>query len=306
MGTAGYAAPEQYGFSQTDARADLYALGVLLNEMLVRQHPARQLAEGSWLPIISKCIEVNVDRRYATAEELRSAVERVRTERTDRKKPASAFALGALIVVGCALLAGMIYNPDQQREIQVENSEVSQFAPSLTEYPEVIQSAQGSAEYLEEEQSVPDPDWVSEHGTKFYYDLDGNGEKEVYVFGVALDSKLLEPYIADEYIGIPEYARPSRRPFPCVWRYGEDGSLAVAQEFVPLLEQAEVTMHCVTDPEAPQPDIFPWDSIWPGGIRILFPAGYCGLWRYEATAVIDGEILTATATTTTYRIDEVQ
>jgi serine/threonine protein kinase len=46
LGTRGYAAPEQFGFSQTDARADIYAMGVLLNEMLIRQHPAKKLAEG--------------------------------------------------------------------------------------------------------------------------------------------------------------------------------------------------------------------------------------------------------------------
>ena len=36
MGTQGYAAPEQFGFGQTDARTDIYAMGVLLNYMLVR------------------------------------------------------------------------------------------------------------------------------------------------------------------------------------------------------------------------------------------------------------------------------
>ena len=34
IGTRGFAAPEQYGFSQSDARTDIYGLGVLLNYML--------------------------------------------------------------------------------------------------------------------------------------------------------------------------------------------------------------------------------------------------------------------------------
>ena len=34
LGTTGFAAPEQYGLSQSDGRADIYALGVLLNIML--------------------------------------------------------------------------------------------------------------------------------------------------------------------------------------------------------------------------------------------------------------------------------
>ncbi|MCM1256313.1 MAG: protein kinase [Roseburia sp.] len=31
LGTAGYAAPEQFGFSQSDARTDIYSVGVILN-----------------------------------------------------------------------------------------------------------------------------------------------------------------------------------------------------------------------------------------------------------------------------------
>ena len=102
MGTAGYAAPEQYGFSQTDARADIYALGVLLNEMLVRQHPAKRLAEGVYLPTISKCIEVNVDRRYGSARELLSALEAVSAEPVGRKKPSFVYKLIALLAVAAS------------------------------------------------------------------------------------------------------------------------------------------------------------------------------------------------------------
>ena len=45
-GTKGFAAPEQYGLSQSDGRADIYALGVLLNIMLTGEHPSRKLAGG--------------------------------------------------------------------------------------------------------------------------------------------------------------------------------------------------------------------------------------------------------------------
>lgn len=70
LGTAGYAAPEQFGFGRSDVRADLFSLGVLLNVMQTGQHPSRCLAKGSLRRIIEKCIEVNADKRYATAAEL--------------------------------------------------------------------------------------------------------------------------------------------------------------------------------------------------------------------------------------------
>lgn len=40
MGTPGYAAPEQYGQGQTDARSDVYSLGVLLHHALTGHEPA--------------------------------------------------------------------------------------------------------------------------------------------------------------------------------------------------------------------------------------------------------------------------
>ncbi|MEJ1644188.1 protein kinase, partial [Escherichia coli] len=39
MGTRGYAAPEQYGKSQTDERTDIYSLGVTLYYLLTGMNP---------------------------------------------------------------------------------------------------------------------------------------------------------------------------------------------------------------------------------------------------------------------------
>ena len=70
LGTAGYAAPEQFGFGRSDVRTDLFSLGVMLNIMRTGKHPSRQLVEGPLRPIVEKCIEVNADKRYTSAEEL--------------------------------------------------------------------------------------------------------------------------------------------------------------------------------------------------------------------------------------------
>lgn len=64
LGTTGYAAPEQYGLSQTDARADIYAMGVLLNILLTGQHPTAKLASGRMGRIIQRCTMTNQDKRF--------------------------------------------------------------------------------------------------------------------------------------------------------------------------------------------------------------------------------------------------
>lgn len=74
MGTVGYASPEQLGLSQTDARTDLYAAGVLYNVMLTGQHPSVAIASGKAGRIIRKCTAVNPNERYQTAAELRAAL----------------------------------------------------------------------------------------------------------------------------------------------------------------------------------------------------------------------------------------
>lgn len=64
LGTMGYAAPEQYGITQTDERADIYAVGVLLNIMLTGKHPSRELAGGRLGRIVQRCTMVNPEKRY--------------------------------------------------------------------------------------------------------------------------------------------------------------------------------------------------------------------------------------------------
>jgi len=70
MGTVGYASPEQLGLSQSDARTDIYAAGVLLNVMLTGKHPTESFARGRAGRIIRKCTALNPDDRYQSAKEL--------------------------------------------------------------------------------------------------------------------------------------------------------------------------------------------------------------------------------------------
>ena len=64
LGTTGYAAPEQYGLSQSDIRTDIYSLGILINVMLTGEHPSKKLAGGRMGRIVDRCTHVNPQRRY--------------------------------------------------------------------------------------------------------------------------------------------------------------------------------------------------------------------------------------------------
>jgi len=92
LGSPGYAAPEQYqGESQTDARSDLYSLGIILHEMLSGQRPAHTSQQPTPLtslnpalsPVLSALVAVATrlepDYRFQTARTLYTALVRTRS-----------------------------------------------------------------------------------------------------------------------------------------------------------------------------------------------------------------------------------
>ena len=74
LGTVGFAAPEQFGLSESDARTDIYALGVLLNCMVTGAHPSVRLAPGRIGRIVTKCTMTDRDKRYQDVLRLRAAL----------------------------------------------------------------------------------------------------------------------------------------------------------------------------------------------------------------------------------------
>lgn len=64
LGSVGYAAPEQFGFSQTSQQSDIYALGVLLNFILTKKLPNERLYDGYESKVIHKAINIDPKQRY--------------------------------------------------------------------------------------------------------------------------------------------------------------------------------------------------------------------------------------------------
>lgn len=76
IGTVGYAAPEQYGFGESSVQTDIYALGVLLNYLIVGDIPKKGLASGQIGRIVEKSTAIDPNGRYQNAAELFSALEK--------------------------------------------------------------------------------------------------------------------------------------------------------------------------------------------------------------------------------------
>lgn len=80
LGTIGFAAPENYGFAQTDQRSDLYSLGVVLNCLLTGQEPSGPLdtttltQDSTWAPIIMKATALDPQQRYQSATAMLAAL----------------------------------------------------------------------------------------------------------------------------------------------------------------------------------------------------------------------------------------
>lgn len=79
LGTPGYAAPEQFGFSQSDAKTDIYSVGILLNVLLTGEMPSEKQADGKIGAVIKKCIEIDAKKRYNSISELKDALQNTPT-----------------------------------------------------------------------------------------------------------------------------------------------------------------------------------------------------------------------------------
>lgn len=69
LGTKGYAPPEQFGYSQTNATADIYSLGVTLKNVLGDKAEKRKFSR-----IIRKCTEFDPKNRYPSTAAVKKAL----------------------------------------------------------------------------------------------------------------------------------------------------------------------------------------------------------------------------------------
>lgn len=150
LGTRGYAPPEQaYGKGQTDARSDIYALGVTMYTLLTGLNPARPPYEIAPIrsinpslstgleKIINKCTKADPDKRYQKAEYLAFALKNYEKYddiylKTKRKKIRKTFSFLLICVLFCFAGIGCIYgdivktNNDYNNLINTQSSDADE------------------------------------------------------------------------------------------------------------------------------------------------------------------------------------
>ena len=93
LGTVYFAAPEQFGFGQSDERTDIYGLGATINYIMTGDKPGAGIAECIFSDILKKCLMVDAKDRYQSAEELRGVLDMLNYSivQDNRKKAETAF-----------------------------------------------------------------------------------------------------------------------------------------------------------------------------------------------------------------------
>jgi len=78
FGTREYAPPEQYGFSQSDARTDIYAVGIVLGWLLTGETDAKEVCRKAGrnrlVRIYKKCTAFSPEQRFTSAKKLKAVL----------------------------------------------------------------------------------------------------------------------------------------------------------------------------------------------------------------------------------------
>ena len=93
LGTETYAAPEQYGFLQSDERTDIYALGVLIREMITGSAEKKDAACGDLEKVVDKCTSMDPGDRYQSTQALKNELLIHMTSESERTPDTVSYAL---------------------------------------------------------------------------------------------------------------------------------------------------------------------------------------------------------------------
>lgn len=166
LGTKGYAPPEQYS-GQTDARSDIFALGMTMHHLLTgvdprsgeAYAPVRQwnpeLSEGIEI-IIDKCVEPAAENRYQSCSDLLYDLEHPELITRGFKKKQKRKLISFLVSIGlCVVMAitGVVLNlsathvNNQDYDANLEGSDPVKYFAAVDIYPSRVDAYNMLIEY---------------------------------------------------------------------------------------------------------------------------------------------------------------
>lgn len=314
LGTAGYAAPEQFGFARCDVRADIFALGVLLNVMLTGDHPSVQLASGRFGRIVRRCTSTTISQRYASVEALLKQLPPETAPQPcglcGKKSPgggcvwcggAAKSVRGWKVRACCAALAGCLL-------CGAAGFALGRKLPGAAAVDTVRTVSLQKAEPVEvsayEGDSIP-------FMTPFLYDLDGDGQDEQYFFAVAsfwpqeaeirTDQHGSRGYTPDDQI--------TEHYMPVICRQKADGDgVEAVPELAGLLTNAELSVSYLGErPEGlyevcRMPDL--QQGVWAGAIEVRSTIACVGEWVILGKAELAGQPVEAALQCGVYALED--
>lgn len=107
MGTQATAAPEQFGYSQTNVLTDIYSVGMLMTFMLTGGYDISATKPGKAQKIVKKCTQFSPDKRYRSVSAICDAM-------NNRKcRVAVGIAAAVTAAAATATFAVIMRNPTQ-------------------------------------------------------------------------------------------------------------------------------------------------------------------------------------------------
>ena len=147
VGTRGTAAPEQYGYTQTDQRTDVYAIGQTMLYMVSESYEMNQLSECAvsrrMKKIIEKACSFEPGKRYGDAAQLRRAVEKCQANNRKKvyKKAGAVFGLiAAGYILAILSLDGTVIE-NKRIETAEQSAAEEQIQAEITFREELIEEA---------------------------------------------------------------------------------------------------------------------------------------------------------------------
>lgn len=131
LGTRGYAAPEQFGYAQTDVRSDIYSMGIVFHGMRLSEN--KKTVE-QWERIVEKCTSFDPKNRYQNVQELEEEIRKLQNRKKIWLKKFVTFCTVAAVMLAIAVVAALKLGNRKEQETGGVVAQLTQ-TPTPTEIP---------------------------------------------------------------------------------------------------------------------------------------------------------------------------